>query len=1025
MTNGSQTNGSQYDVFLSYNSLDNAHVERIGKGLKQRRCSSFLDRWYLKPGHDWIVALEQALNDSRAVAIFISPHGMGRWQQRERTYALNRQTKQTQDQSFPVIPILLPGCQPPLGFLEENMWIDLRDRPVNDADLDRLAAAIQGEPVRLDGQQQPRLLIEPYRGLLPFREEDADFFFGRKTYCQQLVDLVHQRSLVAVVGASGSGKSSLVSAGLVPELRRQPGSPVWDIIRMVPDTDPLYRLAEVLIPLSDPELLERSGSEFETKLRATAGDLEQEHPQLPLSGLVAAALRKQPGTERLLLFVDQWEELYTSCKQSRRRERFVQELLDATADPGSRLSVVFTVRGDFAHEILEDRPLLDRLHGAELKLGPMNRDELRSTIAGPAEIVGLQFQEGLIERILQDAGDEPGSLPLLEFALKMLWKNRDGGQLTHAGYEALGDQTSHKHALLSGTQGSPLSRAIATYAEAVYGNFQPAEQQSCPALFRKLVRAGSRSEHDTRRRIRLSDLDETTCSVARALADQRLLITTGVVQVVESSPAAATGGEAKHSQTKPGLVGESASQGLPHEMTVEVAHEELLRRWGRMKGWIDEDRTFLLWRTNLELKLDEFRRDGETAFLRGDPLRKAQGYYLARQADLGEDQQEYLDRCLAAEKRRRRNQWGMVGAGVLTLTMVGLGSWWSWQEVNRTKRLNAMRTAVTAVEKNIGLVAAERIKDLLAFHDDPAALETEIQQRLSQASAREKQSLAYALAALGKGDVGYLCSLIETANADEVDNLAMALSHNRSEALKQLQQLAAQATEAAKSITPEQAPDIDDQKINDAINQRWQWKCRLAVIGLHLGDSTIASDMCQIKDRPDPIERTLFIDRFPAWHGDPVKVLEQVKPSNESALLSAIACGVGGIGRDSISEQAKASCLVQFKEWLSATGDGVLHSSAGWALRQWEEPAAELALEKTDSPPENQGWFRNSLGITMVKIEPGTFVRPREEDGKEIGTHRVTISRPYYLSDREIAVKQFRLFIEDNDYPSEKNQTII
>ena len=258
MTNGSQTNGSQYDVFLSYNSLDNAHVERIGKGLKQRRCSSFLDRWYLKPGHDWIVALEQALNDSRAVAIFISPHGMGRWQQRERTYALNRQTKQTQDQSFPVIPILLPGCQPPLGFLEENMWIDLRDRPVNDADLDRLAAAIQGEPVRLDGQQQPRLLIEPYRGLLPFREEDADFFFGRKTYCQQLVDLVHQRSLVAVVGASGSGKSSLVSAGLVPELRRQPGSPVWDIIRMVPDTDPLYRLAEVLIPLSDPELLERS-----------------------------------------------------------------------------------------------------------------------------------------------------------------------------------------------------------------------------------------------------------------------------------------------------------------------------------------------------------------------------------------------------------------------------------------------------------------------------------------------------------------------------------------------------------------------------------------------------------------------------------------------------------------------------------------------------------------------------------------------------------------------------------------------
>ena len=115
-----------YDVFLSYNSLDRPIVARVAEELKRRGCSCFVDQSHLKPGHDWVVALEKALTSSRSVAVFLGAREMGRWQQRERTWALDRQAG---DASFAVIPVLLPECEPPLGFLRQLMWIDLRDDP--------------------------------------------------------------------------------------------------------------------------------------------------------------------------------------------------------------------------------------------------------------------------------------------------------------------------------------------------------------------------------------------------------------------------------------------------------------------------------------------------------------------------------------------------------------------------------------------------------------------------------------------------------------------------------------------------------------------------------------------------------------------------------------------------------------------------------------------------------------------------------------------------------------------------------
>jgi hypothetical protein len=208
-----------YDVFLSYNTRDHAAVERVGRWLQDRGLTCFMDRWYLVPGTSWPVALEQALDQSKAIAIFLGPGEMGRWQQREQHLALDRQTLA----KIPVVPVLLPGSDPPLGFLRLNTWVDLRGGLHEEGPLNVLKGAVRGlAPAESEPEGRAALrTVCPFRGLLPYREEDAPYFFGRQDDTDQLVAAVWRHPFVAVLGASGSGKSSVVQAGLVPRLRSE------------------------------------------------------------------------------------------------------------------------------------------------------------------------------------------------------------------------------------------------------------------------------------------------------------------------------------------------------------------------------------------------------------------------------------------------------------------------------------------------------------------------------------------------------------------------------------------------------------------------------------------------------------------------------------------------------------------------------------------------------------------------------------------------------------------------------------
>jgi WD40 repeat protein/type II secretory pathway pseudopilin PulG len=594
--------GDRYDVFLSYHWRDHERVEALARWLRDQDLAVFLDRWYLVPGRPWPQALEQVLRACHAVAVCVGPGEMGPWQQREVNLALERQAT---DPSFPVIPVLLPDAKPVLGFLQQNTWVDLRHRPDDPGLLELLALAIRGEPPAAALQERVNATLAaicPYRGLLYFREEDAPFFCGRETAVEQVVTAVKRHRFLAVVGASGCGKSSVVRAGLIPALRRERDA-VWEVVTLVPGDRPLHALAAALLPLLEPQMTETDRLAESNKLARYLAEGE-----IALRDIVQRALDKQPGTHRLLLVTDQWEELYTLTTDDAARRRFINELLEATAT--SPLSVVLTLRGDFVGRALGYRPLSDRLQGAQINLGPMTRAELERAIRSPAKKVGLSFEPGLVERILDDVGDEPGNLPLLEFVLSRLWEERRGACLLHDAYDAMGQ----------------LQGAVANKAEEVFGSLSVLEQQAVQRVFLQLVRLGEGVEGDTRRRATLEEIGVTSAQVVKRLADERLLVT------AQGSPA------------QPEIV--------------EVSHEALILNWGRLQNWLNEDRAFLLWRQRLRQSREEWEKGqhDEGALLRGTRLTEAEERLKDHPDDLSSAERAYIAASIALQEREARER---------------------------------------------------------------------------------------------------------------------------------------------------------------------------------------------------------------------------------------------------------------------------------------------------------------------------------------------------------------------------------
>ena len=333
-------------------------------------------------------------------------------------------------------------------------------------------------------------LICPYRGLAPFDAAHAEYFFGRERLVAELVARLVGSTLLAVVGPSGSGKSSAVRAGLLPALADGvvPGSEHWRRAVMRPGARPLAELSRALAR-AVPE----------------AGD-EGAAPW------IADALERLPEGERLVLLIDQFEEAFVACRDQAEREAFFDALVEGAGDPDERLVIVLAIRGDFYARCAEHAELSTLVSANQLLVGPMRRDELRRAIELPARRAGLRVEPRLVSALVGDVASEPGGLPLLSAALVELWQRRDGRSLRYGVYERSGG----------------VSGAVARLAEDAYQRLSPAERlRARPMLLRLAGADDEQAEGFVRRRVPLDELeldrDEGAARALAVLTESRLL----------------------------------------------------------------------------------------------------------------------------------------------------------------------------------------------------------------------------------------------------------------------------------------------------------------------------------------------------------------------------------------------------------------------------------------------------------------------------------------------------------------------
>ncbi|HEY1294256.1 MAG TPA: helix-turn-helix domain-containing protein, partial [Chloroflexota bacterium] len=579
----------------------------------------------------------QALPGAGACAVFVGAGGLGDWSSGALAAVLGRAAREG-DQSL--IAVLLPGAPEPFDAttlppsLNNRPWLDLRSSVDIAFAARQLARMLRGSPDILEAPPALATAECPYRGLEAFDEEHADLFFGREAAVQRLLEQLKSSRFVAVIAPSGSGKSSLVRAGLLPALRQSSmtGIPDWVVCKFTPGPAPLNALATELLQLPERGGLQRSVARMGRDSRA-------------LHQSVSVALARHAPSARLVCVVDQFEEIFTQCPDEDQRSQFIANLLYAASVPDGRTVVILTMRADFYAHCAAYPELAAQLSAHQYLLGPLDRAGTRLAISAPAERLGLTFEPGLVDMIAEEVAGEPGALPLLEHALLEVWARRQGHVLTLEGYRASG-----------GVQG-----ALAQRADSIFLALDPREQEVAREVLLRLTEPGETTE-DTRRRATMDELvasaseRDLTRRVTLALADGRLLTTSG-------------GGQ----------------QG---EAWVEVAHEALIRSWPRLRQWVDEDRAALRVRRRLTEAAREWERlardDG--ALYRAGVLAEALELRDRKRTSLNELELEFLDAGVALQNRelRARNRGRRVavlalcGGLVLALLLGGLAAL-QWQ----------------------------------------------------------------------------------------------------------------------------------------------------------------------------------------------------------------------------------------------------------------------------------------------------------------------------------------------------------
>ncbi|MGQ9871350.1 nSTAND1 domain-containing NTPase [Leptodesmis sp.] len=537
----------------------------------------------------------------------------------------------------------------------------------------------------------------PYRGLEPFDETHADYFFGRETLTDQLLDKLKSSQFLAVVGASGSGKSSLVRAGLVHKLQRGQtvsGSNHWQIRIITPTDYPFKSLANAFVnPAASP--VDRAEQLHRAELLLQEGSSG-------FSQLIRASLMSEANKQsRLVLIIDQFEEVFTLCQgphAEQERHRFFNCLLAGLREVGDRFSVVIVLRADFFSKCSFYRALSEQMEANLVMVTPLTYEQIKASILKPAEKVGLVCEPNLVYNILLDIVGAPGELPLLQYTLLELWHRRqrdpNGGssRLTLDAYTELG-----------GVRGTLQKRA-----DELFYSLSLEEQQIAKRIFIALTQLGEGTE-DTRRRVLKSELVSPQFSadlveqvlekliraklvITNQMApanghqeriDQRLTNMSTALRLAQvarrKSPALPTtpsqqlalpakqplldrgynvniarishDANLEQFQAVPGM-GKSCQE------TVDIAHEALIRNWSLLRSWLDENREMLRRQRQIERSAREWNAANQPHspeyLLHGNRLLDAEDYLNHYPNELSALAQRFISVSQEESRRTRR-----------------------------------------------------------------------------------------------------------------------------------------------------------------------------------------------------------------------------------------------------------------------------------------------------------------------------------------------------------------------------------
>ncbi|MEV6601458.1 hypothetical protein AB0M36_32085 [Actinoplanes sp. NPDC051346] len=518
------------------------------------------------------------------------------------------------------------------------------------------------ELAELDGGEKTNAGAEPpYRGLASYEPDDAAWFFGRERLVNELLDSLASRRVLAVFGASGSGKSSVLRAGVLPRvtegaLSSESGTG-WPTALMTPGADPVAELARAVaasLPGGATDLAKNLAMH-----RSTALATELVHDPGAVDVAVREALAGEPDDVELLLVVDQFEEVFTLCVDESRRRAFFAALLGAARSQGSRLRVVLGIRADFYARCAQYPDLVTALRDSQSMVGPMSAAELRDALVRPAERAGLRVEGTLVTTVVAQLSNRPGALPLASHAMVQAWQRRRGTTVTLAGYEAAG-----------GVDG-----AIAQSAEAIYTALGPARQRTTRRVLLRLVDSGD-DALVTRRRVTRAEFDDDDPDVSTVidrLATARLLTVT--------------------------------------QDTVEITHEALVQAWPRLRGWIDDDYEGLrLHRllTHAAADWESLGRD-ESALYRGTRLARASEWRTENPDAVTARERDFLDRSLAMQDRarttRQRRRHTLLAGLLAVVVVVSVLAVAAWVQASRAQRQHdlALSRQLAAQSQNLNL----------------------------------------------------------------------------------------------------------------------------------------------------------------------------------------------------------------------------------------------------------------------------------------------------------------------------------